>query len=318
MTDNIAATLGDGTLTLASFGFTHSGDSVQAEGVVLFGISGSEDSWTAAPINGDATEGLQVQLGPTDNAVLDAIEATLNSIQTAVEILDNAISGSEMQVDLVSAAVTNAGTFVVQEDGAALTALQAIQAAVEIIDNAISGSEMQVDIVADGADLLTNTNFAAAFGTAGSADSQVMSVQGIASMTPLLVDATGQGDVPVSIEPVTSGGCSIFYDNDLDETAVAVKASAGQVYGIYAINLTAAPLYLQLFNIAQGSVTVGTTTPTVQFVIPANADSDGAGFWLTIPQGIAFSTAITAAATTDNEGNGAPGANECMVNIFYA
>jgi len=58
-------------------------------------------------------------LGATDNAVLDAI-------QTAVELIDNAISGSEMQVDIVSGDVTNAGTFVVQEDGAALTALQLI------------------------------------------------------------------------------------------------------------------------------------------------------------------------------------------------
>lgn len=59
---------------------------------------------------------------------------------------------------------------------------------------------LQVDIAADAVGLLTSSNFAAAFGTAGSADSQVMSVQGIASMTPLLVDATGQGDVPVTLD----------------------------------------------------------------------------------------------------------------------
>lgn len=39
--------------------------------------------------------------------------------------------------------------------------------------------------------ILTSTNFAAAFGTAGTPDTQVMSVQGITSMTPLLVTATG-------------------------------------------------------------------------------------------------------------------------------
>lgn len=337
--------------------------------------------------------------------------------------------------------------------------LDSVKTAVEIIDNAVSGSEMQVDIVSDGAGLLTSTVFNAAFGTAGSADSQVMSVQGIASMTPLLVDATGQGDVPITLDgetvtvdlganndvtidnssvvhsedathnsgdagimalavrndtlaalagadgdyapiqvnasgavfiqegsaldvsaatvtvdatgqgdiPVTldseavvlgagsaaigklaansgvdigdvdvtsisagsnligdvgiqgrtTGGLSIYYDNDLDETAVAVKGSAGTLYAIHAINMTAAPIYLQLFNVAQGSVTVGTTTPTVQFVIPGNADSDGAGFTISIPQGIAFGTAITAAASTDNEGNTGPGNNECHVNLFY-
>lgn len=39
------------------------------------------------------------------------------------------------------------------------------------------------------ANALTSANFAAAFGTAGSADSQVMSIQGIASMTPVQVQS---------------------------------------------------------------------------------------------------------------------------------
>lgn len=65
----------------------------------------------------------------------DAI-TELTAIKTAVEIIDNAISGSEMQVDIVSGGPL--GTEVT---------LDAIKTAVEIIDNAISGSEMQVDIV---------------------------------------------------------------------------------------------------------------------------------------------------------------------------
>ena len=64
-------------------------------------------------------------LSATDNAVLDAIEADTT-------IIAGAVSGTEMQVDVLTMptvtvnahAVTNAGTFVVQENGAALTALQ--------------------------------------------------------------------------------------------------------------------------------------------------------------------------------------------------
>lgn len=53
--------------------------------------------------------------------------------------------------------------------------------------------------------LLTTTAFNAAFGTAGSADSQVMSVQGIASMTPLLVgDGTGAFNVIVDSGTLTA------------------------------------------------------------------------------------------------------------------
>lgn len=77
-----------------------------------------------APV--DATAGLKVDLGAdndvtvtgtvtanlgaTDNAVLDAIQTATEATQTAVETLDNAISGTEMQVDVVGAlpAGTNA------------------------------------------------------------------------------------------------------------------------------------------------------------------------------------------------------------------
>lgn len=72
------------------------------------------------------------------NAV--ATETTLAAIKTAVELLDNAVSGSELQVDIVSSALPS---------GAATeTTLGAIKTAVELIDNAVSGSELQVDVVA--------------------------------------------------------------------------------------------------------------------------------------------------------------------------
>lgn len=78
--------------------------------------------------------------------------------------------------------------------------LSAIKTATETVAGAVATGQMQVDIVADGAGLLTTSAHDAAFGTAGAADAQVRSVQGIASMTPLLVDATGQGDVPITLD----------------------------------------------------------------------------------------------------------------------
>lgn len=74
--------------------------------------------------------------------LLTTIDADTGAIKTAVEILDNAITGSEMQVDVVAALPTGANTIGdVTISGAALTALQ-------LLDNAISGTEMQVDVVA--------------------------------------------------------------------------------------------------------------------------------------------------------------------------
>jgi hypothetical protein len=67
-----------------------------------------DDGGGALTVDGTVT----ANLGATDTAALAAIE-------TAVEILDNAISGNEMQVDIVSAptvTVDNAGTFAVQAD----------------------------------------------------------------------------------------------------------------------------------------------------------------------------------------------------------
>jgi len=77
-------------------------------------------------------------------AATSALQTTGNSsladIKTAVEIIDNAISGTEMQVDIVSSALpTGAATE---------TTLDAIKTAVELLDNAVSGTELQVDIVA--------------------------------------------------------------------------------------------------------------------------------------------------------------------------
>lgn len=66
------------------------------------------------------------------------------------------------------------------------------------IAGAVAAGQMQVDIVADGAGLLTTAAHDAAFGTAGTADAQVRSVQGIAGGTPLEVDLGTNNDVTVT------------------------------------------------------------------------------------------------------------------------
>jgi hypothetical protein len=86
------------------------------------------------------------------------------------------------------------------------------------------------------------------------------------------------------------------------------------------MNLTAATLFLKVYNATAASVTVGTTTPVLTFPIPTQGDTNGAGFTFSVPNGIAFGTAISAAVTTgvaDNDTTG-PAANGCVVNIGYA
>ena len=105
------------------------------------------------------------------NTKLDTLETTANAIQTAVEIIDNCISGSEAQVDVVTlpalptgsntigtvnlSATDNAVLDAIATDGdniqtkldTLITSNAAIKTAVEIIDNVVSGSEAQVDVV---------------------------------------------------------------------------------------------------------------------------------------------------------------------------
>ena len=59
----------------------------------------------------------------------------------------------------------------------------------------------------------------------------------------------------------------------------ALKASVGNLYGFSIQNNTAAVAYLSFWNVASGSVTLGTTAPTCVFAIPASAA-------LTVPPGV--------------------------------
>lgn len=85
--------------------------------------------------------------------------------------------------------------------------------------------------------------------------------------------------------------------------ATAIKTSAGQLGFIHASNDTAGPVYIKWFNVAAGSVSLGSTAAGWQTEIPGN--TGGAGFTCDIPQGANFSTAVTYAVTgaialTDN------------------
>jgi len=540
-TDNLALNDGTGAEKLVTAEVTHSGDTAHLEIVALAGLSGSEGAWTFAPINGDATNGLLVNLGAnndvlavgdvahdsatgsagpvgiggyasaaapsdvstdgdrvwawfdpngsqvvqlavngaivpgdatdgllvnlgtnndvtgtvtanlgaTDNAVLDSIDAATTAIQTAVEgtltvgshavtnagtfavqisdtsfaVADGNALGEgvliqgddgtdrkninvdattgDVQVDVTNTVtvdlganndVINSGTFAVQEDGAALTALQLIDDAVYVDDadwtdstskhllvgglyqstpqtitdgdvgplsltsdgalrvsgsagvteyneddatpnpivgsaslmerddalstltpiegdwvgmrataegalwvqdfnsdailadtanmdtnlgtiaGAVAAGQMQVDIVADGAGLLTSTNFAAAFGTAGTPDTQVMSVQGIASMTALVVDGSAVTQ-PVSGTVTSNLGATDNAVLDAIQAAVEIMDDWDET------NRAAVNLISGQVGVAGGSGTVSALTQRVvlatDVALPAGTNAIG-------------------------------------------
>ena len=137
-------------------------------------------------------------------------------------------------------------------------------------------------------------------------------------------DVTVTGDALTALQLIdnlaaahNAGGCKMFTSIDLDQTEEDITTGATTIYGMYVWNATAAPLWLQMFN--TNTVTVGTTAPTNNFPIPANADSDVAGVVTPIPvNGAAYSTALTVAITTGSGTDaGAPGANDAGIVVFY-
>lgn len=88
----------------------------------------------------------------------------------------------------------------------------------------------------------------------------------------------------------------------LTSTAQEIKASAGTLVGYYIYNPNASAQFVQFYNTAQGSVTVGTTAPLFMLTIPA---ASAANLWMQ-PRGVSFSTAMSWAATSTSGGNGAP------------
>ena len=232
--------------------------------------------------------------GAATSANQATANASLGSIATDASTLAGAVALGQVQTDVVSSALPT-GAATSSNQTTANAALAAIQTAVQILDNVVAGTEAQVDVVAP---LPAGTN------NIGDVD--------IASALPAGSNTIG------SVSPVskTTGGATPYYTNV--GTLANVKASAGQIYTINAVNLTTAPVYLQVFNLAAASVTLGTTAPTQQFAIPSSGDTNGAGFVLSIPVGLAFGTAISMAITTTAGGSTTTTAGQVLLNVSYA
>jgi hypothetical protein len=108
-----------------------------------------------------------------------------------------------------------------------------------------------------------------------------------------------------------------FFDSDGDNSSQALKASPGVLYALEVSNPNSADAYIQLFDVASGSVTVGSTTPTLSLFVPAgDGTKDGAmdKYWT---HGIKFNTAITFACTTTATGSGDP-TTGLIVNALHS
>lgn len=201
------------------------------------------------------------------------------------------VDPSGVTLTVASHAVTNAGTFAVQD--------ATVEGAIKAEDAAHSSGDSGIMALAVRASSPTDRS-------AGPTDGDY---------EPLGVNEVGA--LWGTLTPSANGGCSTFMASGSDgssilvATAQAVKASAGNVWGYYVYNPEAAVTFVHFYNTASGSVTVGTTNPLFTIAVPAGAAAN-VGF----PYGIAFSTAITVAATTTAGGNTAPATGASLV-VWY-
>lgn len=265
-----------------------------------------EDGSTTQAISGIVTANAGTNL---DTSAL-ALEATLQSIKTAVELLDNAVSGSELQVDVLTmpTVTVTATNLDVQSGGADLaTSAQAaaIQAAVETIDNAISGNEMQVDVLTMPTVTVQSTNL-------DIRDLTFAADKVDASGTVLGAGTNSIGDV--GLKPRTTGGFTTYHLVSAATTnATVVKASAGQLFGWYVYNSNAAARKL-VFHDTASTPTAGASV-FFSIVIPPMS---GANVFTDI--GIAFSTGLAITTVTglaDSDSTGVA-LNDLIINLFYS
>ena len=273
----------------------------------------------------------------------DAILADTANMDTNLGTLAGAVTGTEMQVDLVSANVTNAGTFATQVDGDALTALQLIDDIVHVDDTATHATGTTKGALIMGAATPTDGSVGAndigaiAMSTDRRmhVDAQIVGTDAAldVSAATVTVDLGANNDVTATLDAETTkvigtvipgaaatGGMSYDMlalgaaDNDK-----VIKGSAGTIYYISIQSTDATPVYLKLFDAA--SITPGTTSADLQFMCPANATAAlGAGLVLNFgAQGIEFATGIVALVATGValDDNTAVSANEVVVTIGF-
>lgn len=331
MADNITLNSGSGGSSLATDDVTDAGGAHYQRVKLTDGTANSETHIHAD--GGTEANALRVTIANDSTGLISVDDngGSLTVDNSTLSVVGGGVEATAMRVTIAS---DSTGVLSVDDNGSSLTV---DNAALSVTGGGAEATALRVTIandstglvsVDDGGGALTVDNggtFAvqvdAALPAGTNAIGKLSANSGVdigdVDVTSIAAGTNVIGDVGIS-GARTSGGTTLYRNVDVDETEDAVKASAGQLYWIHAMNLTASVLYLQFYNATVASVTVGTTTPDLTFPLSTQGDTNGAGFTLAIPNGIAFGTAITIACTTTIGGASGPAANGCVVNLGYA
>lgn len=154
MVDNTTLNPGAAGDAVVTREISHAGDTAKLQGVFAMGISGTEGAYTAAAINGDATNGLDVDVTrsalPTGASTsanqttiighLDGVEGLLTTIDADTGSLAGCVAGTELQVDIVAGGITGRA-----EDSAHSTGHEGVVVLAVRRDTAAVGSDTDGD-----------------------------------------------------------------------------------------------------------------------------------------------------------------------------
>ena len=111
----------------------------------------------------------------------------------------------------------------------------------------------------------------------------------------------------------------VFTDTQMGNSADGIKASSARVYSVVVDNSAngGAASYVKLYNLASGSVTVGTTSPDQVLYVPAGAVVTESYITGATP-GKVFGTALSAACvTTGGTAGSTPPVSSVIVSVIY-
>jgi len=262
-------------------------------------VAATDNGGTLSVDDGGGAITVDGTVGVSGTVTVDGSGSTQPVSNAGLTALNGAITGTEVQVDVVGSlpAGTNAIGKLAANDGVDIGDVTLNNATIAVTQ---SGTWDEVGINDSGNSI-----------TVDNGGTFAVQVSSIAAGTNAIGD--------VGLVPRTSGGLSIHRSIDLDESEEEVKASAGQVYGVWFTNTSAGTRWLKFYNDTAANVAVGTTTPVITIGLPGNTSDDISGALFNGGLGIPFSTAICVAATTGvaDADTGAPSANDVIINVFY-
>jgi hypothetical protein len=244
----------------------------------------------------------KVAFGPLDTATLvtSAVGLPVNVLNTSI-----AVTGPLTDAQLRASAVPVSGTFFQATQPISAAALPLPAGAATEATLAAQSAKLPAALVGGRLDVNIGASVAIAATQSGTWTVQPGNTP---NTTPWLVTDT----------PATTGGVSVSsFLSTVAVQSTAIKASAGQVYGLQFFNTNAAPRYVRLYNQTASPASTDGANIIWRGVIPGN--TTGAGFVVPFDKGLAFSAGIGLRVTTgaaDNDA-GALGASEVIGNVTY-